>query len=69
MRAQLRASLFLLLAAGSLAGCSRNSALTNPHSPGFARINGVVSNMPEFQHAFSCKAGQPIVHAPACKVW
>ncbi len=47
----------------------RVSAVTNPHSPGFARINGVVSNMPEFQHAFSCKAGQPMVHAPACKVW
>ena len=26
----------------------RVSAVTNPHSPGFARINGVVSNMPEF---------------------
>jgi putative endopeptidase len=47
----------------------RVGAITNPHSPGFARINGVVSNMPEFQHAFSCKAGQPMVHAPACKVW
>ena len=47
----------------------RVSALTNEHSPGFARINGVVSNMPEFQRAFSCKAGQPMVHAPACKVW
>ena len=47
----------------------RVSAMTNPHSPGFARINGVVSNMPEFQRAFSCKAGQPMVHAPACKVW
>jgi len=47
----------------------RVSAVTNPHSPGFARINGVVSNMPEFQHAFSCKAGQPMVHAPTCKVW
>jgi endothelin-converting enzyme/putative endopeptidase len=47
----------------------RVSAVTNPHSPGFARINGVVSNMSEFQHAFSCKAGQPMVHAPTCKVW
>jgi endothelin-converting enzyme/putative endopeptidase len=47
----------------------RVSAVTNPHSPGFARINGVVSNLPEFQQAFSCKAGQPMVHAPACKVW
>jgi putative endopeptidase len=47
----------------------RVSAITNPHSPGFARINGVVSNMPEFQKAFSCKAGQPMVHVPTCKVW
>jgi putative endopeptidase len=47
----------------------RVSAVTNPHSPGFARINGVVSNMPEFQKAFSCKAGQPMVHTPTCRVW
>jgi putative endopeptidase len=47
----------------------RVSALTDPHSPGYARINGVVSNMPEFQKAFSCKAGQPMVHTPACRVW
>jgi putative endopeptidase len=47
----------------------RVSAVTNPHSPGFARIDGVVSNMPEFQKAFSCKAGQPMVHTPSCRVW
>jgi putative endopeptidase len=47
----------------------RVQAITDPHSPGFARINGVVSNMPEFQRAFSCKVGQPMVHAPTCKVW
>ncbi|MBE7158022.1 MAG: M13 family metallopeptidase, partial [Rhodospirillales bacterium] len=47
----------------------RAQAITDPHSPGFARINGVVSNMPEFRLAFGCKAGQPMVHAPACKVW
>ena len=47
----------------------RVSAITNPHSPGFARINGVVSNMPEFQKAFNCKAGQPMVHKPTCHVW
>jgi len=47
----------------------RVNALTNPHSPGFARINGVVSNMPEFQKAFSCKSGQPMVHTPTCRVW
>jgi endothelin-converting enzyme/putative endopeptidase len=47
----------------------RVSAVTNPHSPGFARINGVVSNLPEFQKAFNCKAGQPMVHTPTCHVW
>ena len=47
----------------------RVSALTNPHSPGFARINGVVSNMPQFQKAFGCKAGQAMVRANVCKVW
>ena len=48
---------------------ARVRAATDPHSPPFARINGVVSNLPEFQQAFSCKAGQPMVHAPSCKVW
>ncbi len=47
----------------------RVNAITDPHSPGFARINGVVSNMPQFQKAFGCKAGQPMVHSPTCKVW
>ncbi len=47
----------------------RVNAITDPHSPGFARINGVVSNMPQFQKAFGCKAGQPMVHSPACRVW
>jgi len=47
----------------------RVSALTNPHSPGWARVNGVVVNMPEFQKAFGCKVSQPMVHVPACRVW
>jgi putative endopeptidase len=29
----------------------------------------VVGNMPEFAHAFGCKAGQPMVRANACRVW
>jgi len=44
-------------------------AQTNPHSPPRYRVNGVVSNMPEFAKAFSCKAGQPMVRANACRVW
>ena len=47
----------------------RVNAITNPHSPNEYRINGVVSNMPEFGRAFSCKAGQPMVRADACRVW
>jgi endothelin-converting enzyme/putative endopeptidase len=47
----------------------RQQALTNPHSPGRYRVSGVVQNMPEFQQAFSCKAGQPMVSTNACRVW
>jgi putative endopeptidase len=47
----------------------REMALTNPHSPEQYRINGVVSNMPEFAQAFSCKAGQKMVRENACRVW
>jgi endothelin-converting enzyme/putative endopeptidase len=47
----------------------RANAITDPHSPGKYRINGIVSDLPEFQRAFGCKAGQPMVRAQACKVW
>ncbi|HEX3878293.1 MAG TPA: M13 family metallopeptidase [Bryobacteraceae bacterium] len=42
---------------------------TDPHSPARFRVNGVVQNMPEFQKAFSCKAGQPMAPENACHVW
>jgi putative endopeptidase len=47
----------------------RVSAVTNPHSPGKYRVNGLVVNMPEFEKAFSCKAGQPMVKENRCRVW
>ncbi len=47
----------------------RVSAITDPHSPGKYRVNGLVVNMPEFQQAFSCKAGQPMVKENRCRVW
>jgi len=47
----------------------RMVAQSDPHSPSQSRVNGVVSNMPEFQKAFSCKAGQPMVRENACRVW
>jgi putative endopeptidase len=48
---------------------ARTLILTNPHSIPELRVNNVVSNMPEFQKAFSCKDGQPMVHATRCHVW
>ncbi len=48
---------------------ARLQALTNEHSLGRYRVNGVVQNMPEFPKAFSCKAGQPMVSQKPCHVW
>ncbi|PYP93292.1 MAG: M13 family peptidase [Candidatus Angelobacter sp. Gp1-AA117] len=48
---------------------ARLLALTNPHSLGKFRINGVMQNMPEFAKAWGCKAGQPMVSQNACHVW
>jgi putative endopeptidase len=45
------------------------SRLSNRHSPEKFRVNGVVSNMREFQEAFACHKGQAMVHEPRCSVW
>ena len=42
---------------------------TDPHSLPVFRINNVISNMAEFGEAFSCKPGQRMVRANACRVW
>jgi putative endopeptidase len=47
----------------------REYAATNPHAANRYRVNGVVSNMPEFQRAFACKADSPMVRTNACRVW
>jgi putative endopeptidase len=50
---------------------ARQRAVTDPHSPAFLRVNGPVTNLPQFQQAFSCPAGAKMV-APAanrCEVW
>jgi putative endopeptidase len=47
----------------------RMMAITDPHSPGRYRVNGPVVNMPEFQKAFSCKAGQPMAKENRCRIW
>jgi len=48
---------------------SRMLVNVDPHSPGRYRVNGVVENMPEFQKAWGCKTGQPMVSQNQCRVW
>jgi endothelin-converting enzyme/putative endopeptidase len=49
----------------------RMNAIVDPHSPPRDRINGVVTNMPEFGQAFHCKPGQALVkpQEKMCKIW
>jgi putative endopeptidase len=44
---------------------------TDPHSPGKYRVNGPVSNIPEFAQAFGCKPGDPMVRSVdmRAKIW
>jgi len=58
----------------SWCGASRDEtkrlrATVDPHSPEKYRTNGVVSNMPQFQEAFHCKAGSPMVNQNRCRIW
>ena len=48
---------------------TRLRVAVDPHSPGEFRVNGVMRNMPEFQKAWGCKTGQPMVTENACRVW
>jgi putative endopeptidase len=50
---------------------SRMLVSTDPHPPGHFRVVGPLSNMPEFQNAFKCKEGDPMVRAAPdrCAVW
>ena len=48
---------------------ARQSALTDPHSPGKWRTNGAVQNFDEFGKAFGCTKGQPMYPTNSCRVW
>jgi putative endopeptidase len=48
---------------------ARQSALTDPHSPGHWRTDGSVQNFEEFGKAFGCKKGQPMYPEHSCRVW
>jgi putative endopeptidase len=48
---------------------SRMLATVDPHSPSKNRVNGTISNMPEFREAYHCAATAPMVNQNACRVW
>jgi len=48
---------------------ARLRAQTDPHSPSRFRVNGPLSNSPEFAAAFSCGEGTPMRRPNACTVW
>ncbi len=47
----------------------RARLITDPHSAPKFRINGPLSNLPEFAAAFQCKPGAKMVRQDACVVW
>lgn len=47
----------------------RHLVATNPHSPPSLRVNGPLSNLPEFAQAFSCKPDAKMVRRERCEVW
>ncbi|MDP9038140.1 MAG: M13 family metallopeptidase [Acidobacteriota bacterium] len=50
---------------------ARVAVSADPHPPGHFRVVGPLSNMPEFEKAFRCKAGDAMVRPEAerCSVW
>ena len=44
---------------------------TDPHPLARFRVDGVVSDLPEFARAFGCKAGDPMVRPEGerCQIW
>jgi len=48
---------------------ARLQAQINPHSTSQWRVNGPVSDNPDFAKAFSCKAGAPMAPENRCTVW
>jgi endothelin-converting enzyme/putative endopeptidase len=47
----------------------RMLANIDPHSPAKYRVNGTISNMPEFREAYHCAANAAMVNQNACRVW
>jgi endothelin-converting enzyme/putative endopeptidase len=66
--------LFFLGAAQAWCGKRREAfarlrVTTDPHSPPEYRVNGPMSNLPEFAKAWQCKPGDKMVRQTQCVVW
>lgn len=48
---------------------ARYMVQVDPHPPAKFRVNGPLSNMPEFTKAFGCKSGESMVRASQCQIW
>ena len=48
---------------------ARRRVVVDSHSPARWRVDGPLSDLPEFAAAFGCKAGDPMVRADRCEVW
>lgn len=46
----------------------KNQVMTDPHSPARYRVNGPVSNMPEFWEAWGCSEGDALVRTDSLQV-
>ena len=51
------------------AEAERLQVQTDPHALPRWRVNGPLSNMPQFAQAFGCKAGDQMVREQSCRVW
>lgn len=48
---------------------ARYMVQVDPHPPAKFRVNGPLSNMPEFTKAFGCKSGESMIRASQCQIW
>ncbi|MFN2576881.1 MAG: M13 family metallopeptidase [Pyrinomonadaceae bacterium] len=50
---------------------ARLRVATDPHPLGKFRVNGPLSNMPQFAAAYGCKSGNPMMRPPdqRCQIW
>ncbi len=47
----------------------RRRLLVDPHAPRRFRVNGALSNVPEFAKAFQCKPGSKMRRKKICRIW